>query len=138
MVVIGYKLSPLVLPKADVNVQPESGCDLQRNACGALLPGGGEVRFSIAPRPIPSLSPLQLEVTLAGREARQVKVDFAGAVMDMGLNRAELASQGGGRFTGTASLPVCASGGMEWLATILIESGRERIAVPFRFASRRG
>ena len=28
--VVGYKLSPLLLPKADVTVQPDAHCDLNR------------------------------------------------------------------------------------------------------------
>lgn len=138
VVVVGYKLSPLVLPKADVSLAPPSGCDLQKNPCGVALPGGGTLSFSILPRPIPLLAPLQLEVALSGREASKVEVDFAGVDMDMGFNRTALANQGGGRYTGAASLPVCASGGMDWQATVMIESGQERIAVPFRFAARRG
>jgi hypothetical protein len=136
VVVVGYKLSPLLLPKADVSVQPDPACDLQKEACAVALPGGGRVQLSIAPRPIPMVSPLQMEVALTGREASKVEVDFAGVDMNMGLNRPELAAQGGGRFTGEGSLPVCVTGGMDWRATVLIETGRERIAVPFRFASK--
>ena len=36
-------------------------------------------------------------------------------------------------FAGDATLPVCITGGMVWQATVLIERGRERIAVPFLF-----
>ena len=135
VVVVGYKLSPLLLPKADRSVLPDPACDLHRGSCGASLPGGGSVRFSITPRPIPTLSQLQMEVALTGREAGKVEVDFAGIDMNMGLNRPELAAQGGGRFTGQGSLPVCVTGRMDWLATVMIDTGSERIAVPFRFAS---
>lgn len=136
VVVVGYKLSPMLLPKADLSVQPDPACDLHKETCAVSLPGGGSVQLSITPRPIPMVSPLQLEVALAGREASKVEIDFAGVDMNMGVNRPELAAQGGGRFTGLGSLPVCVSGAMDWRATVLIETGRERIAVPFRFASK--
>lgn len=136
VVVVGYKLSPLLLPKADVSAQPDPACDLHKGPCGAALPGGGSMQFSITPRPIPMVSPLQVEVALTGREASKVEVDFAGVDMNMGLNRPELAAQGSGRFTGQGSLPVCVTGKMDWQATVMIETGRERIAVPFRFASK--
>lgn len=136
IVVVGYKLSPLLLPKADVLAAPDAGCDLHRGPCSAALPGGGRVQLSITPRPIPVVSPLQIEVLLSAREASQVEVDFAGVDMNMGINRPAMLAQGGGRFTGQGSLPVCVSGGMDWQASVLIESGRERIAVPFRFSSK--
>lgn len=137
VVIVGYQFAPLLLPKADVTVQPPAGCDLQQSSCEALLPGGGAIRFSISPRPIPLVAPLQLEVGLEGRKAGKVEVDFAGATMDMGFNRIALKPAGPGRFSGQGTLPVCVTGPMEWEATVLLETDRERIAVPFRFASGR-
>lgn len=134
--VVGYKLSPVLLPKADITVQPPAACDLQQNPCEASLPGGGTLRFAISPRPIPMVAPLALEVALRGREASKVEVDFTGVSMNMGLNRPQLQAAGDGRYTGQGTLPVCVTGAMDWQATVLVESGRERIAVPFRFASR--
>jgi hypothetical protein len=133
--VVGYKLSPLLLPKADVNAVPEAGCDLHRRACAAQVPGGGRIELSIAPRPIPMVAPLQVEVTTAGLDALKVEVDFAGVDMNMGYNRPELAAAGPGRFASEAMLPVCVTGKMAWQATVIVESGRQRIAAPFRFNS---
>lgn len=135
IVVVGYKLSPLLLPKADRVVEPAPGCDLQRGPCSAALPNGGSLKFSISPRPIPLVSPLALEVDLAGVEADSVAVDFSGVDMDMGMNRPAMSPRGGGRYTGEGSLPVCVTGSMQWQATVLLHAGHERIAVPFRFTS---
>jgi len=33
------------------------------------------------------------------------------------------------------TLPVCITGAMDWQATVLIENGGERIAIPWRFSS---
>ena len=33
VVIVGYKLSPMLLPKVDVTVQPDPICNLQREAC---------------------------------------------------------------------------------------------------------
>lgn len=131
--VVGHQLSPLLLPKADVTGMAEPGCDLQRQACSATLPQGGRLEFSITPRPIPLLQALRVEVTVSGVEARKVEVDFAGESMNMGYNRTQLAATGGGRHAGETSLPVCVSGGMTWVATVIVEAERQRIAVPFRF-----
>ncbi len=138
VVVVGYKLSPLLLPKADLTVQPEAGCDLQRRACRAVLPDGGRVELAIAPRPIPMVKPLQVEVRLDGLVATRVEVDFAGVDMNMGLNRPLLAPVAPGLYQGEATLPVCITGAMDWQATVLVETERARLAVPFRFASGHG
>ena len=131
----GYWFSPLLLPKSDVTANPEPGCDLQRQACGAELPGGGRVELSIAPRPIPNMQPLAIEVRVTGVAAKKAALDLAGAAMNMGYNRAELAASDNGRFKGSVSLPVCVTGAMTWRATVLLETDRQRIAVPFRFDS---
>ena len=136
--VVGYKLAPMFNPKTDVAL-PLSGCNLSQHACTATLPDGGQLEFSIEPRPIPSLKPLKLQVTLRGSEVRKVEVDFAGTDMKMGYNRPELASQAGpsganSRFTGQAVLPVCITGTMDYEATVLVETSQKWIAIPFRFS----
>lgn len=130
---VGYKLSPLLMPRADVAVAVDPGCDLHRASCGVALPGGGRMVFALAPHPIPVAAPLDMAVELEGRQAERVSVDFAGVSMNMGFNRPELTAQGGGRFAGRTSLPACVTGRMTWQATVLIETGGSRIAVPFRF-----
>ena len=133
--VVGYKLSPLLLPKADVTAIAEPGCDLHRRACAAQVPGGGRIELSIAPRPIPMVAPLQIEVKTAGLDAGKVEVDLAGVDMNMGFNRPELVAAGPGLFRNEAMLPVCVTGKMAWAATVIVETGRSRIAAPFRFNS---
>lgn len=134
IVVIGYKYSPMLLPKADLAVQPEPACDLHRQACGASLPGGGRVVLSFSLRPIPMVTPFQVEVQVQGVEATRIEVDFTGIDMNMGFNRVALVDRGAGRFSAEASLPVCVTGTMDWQATVLVETGRQRIAIPYRFA----
>ena len=75
--VIGYKLAPLLSPKADIALALSS-CNLDQQACTATLPDGGQLEFSIEPRPIPSLKPLQLLAKFTGSEVRKVEVDFSG------------------------------------------------------------
>lgn len=131
--ILGYRLSPLLLPKADVTGTAEPGCNLQRQACPAAFPDGGHLQLSITPHPIPLLKPLRVEVTVSGIKPSKVEVDFAGANMNMGHNRSELTATGPGRHAGETSLPVCVSGSMTWVATVIIETDRQRIAVPYRF-----
>lgn len=134
VVVVGYKLSPILLPKADLTVMPDASCNLQRQACVTLLPDGGRVELSTSVRPIPMVKPFKVQVMLNGVAASRVEVDFAGIGMNMGLNRPELLDQGGGRFVAEASLPVCITGEMDWQATVLIETASQRIAIPYHFS----
>lgn len=131
--VVGHRLSPMLLPKADVMGEAEPGCDLQRSACPATLPQGGRLELSITPRPIAFLQPLRVEVNITGAPPGKVEVDFAGAIMNMGYNRSKLVTTGAGHHAGEASLPVCVSGSMTWVATVMFETDRQRIAVPYRF-----
>jgi hypothetical protein len=131
--IAAYLLAPLLLPKEYLTVLPDSGCDMQQQPCSAILPGGGNLQLSISPRPIPLLKPLQVEVSLSGITPHKVEIDFAGARMSMGPNHTELAAGGTGSYVGQTSLPVCVSGGMEWIATVIVETDRMHIAVPYRF-----
>lgn len=131
--VVGYKVSPLLLPKTDVTLAPAAGCDLHRQPCHADLPDGGRIEFAISPKPIPAIHPLRVEVTLTGVSARKVEIDFAGVTMNMGYNRQPLLAEGAGRYAASAALPVCITGRMTWQATLLVETDRQHIAVPFRF-----
>lgn len=136
--IVGYQLAPLLDPKTDLAL-PLSSCDLGRQTCVVTLPEGGQLEFSIEPRPIPALKELRLQAVLSGSAARKVDVDFAGTTMKMGYNRPTLERQteSGDRFTGRASLPVCLTGTMEWDATVLLDTGKAVIAVPFRFVTGR-
>ena len=130
----GYRLAPLLHPQADLSL-PMSNCDLNRNDCSVALPAGGQLRFRITPRPIPSLKTLDLDVQLTGTPAQKVEVDLAGADMEMGYNRPLLQEVAPGHYTGTGSLQICITGPMRWQATVLVDTGRQHVAVPFRFLS---
>lgn len=136
--VAGYRLAPLLAPKTDLAL-PLAACDLNQQGCAVALPDGGRLEFSIEPRPIPVLKPLRLRASVQGSAVRQVEVDFAGTEMKMGFNRPKLDRQAGddARFAGSASLPVCITGTMEWEATVLVDTGTTVIAAPFRFVSSR-
>src|SRR5574343_467587 len=133
VVIVGYKLSPMLLPKADVTVQPDPACNLQQSACSVSLPGGGTVTLDVSARPVPLVKPFEIEVRTQGVEVRGVEVDLAGIDMNMGYNRPVLAARGDGRYAAEATLPVCITGGMDWQATVLIETASQQIAIPYRF-----
>lgn len=124
---------PDYLPKEELRGVPDANCDLQQGACSARLPDGSRLELAFNPRPIPVQQPMSVVVSLNGLEARKVEVDFSGETMNMGFNRATLSPSTPGHHTGEAALSVCVSGGMNWVATVLVETRRQRIAVPFHF-----
>lgn len=134
VVLAGYKLSPMLLPKADITVFPDPACNLQKANCPVTLPTGGLVELSLGARAVPLVKPFGVEVTTRGLAPERVEVDFVGVDMNMGYNRPELVQRDEGRFVGEATLPVCITGHMDWQATVLIEAGKQRIAVPYRIS----
>ncbi len=128
-----YKAWPLLFPQAQFLGTAEPGCDLTKGPCSGRLPGGGRVRLSITPRPIPVVKPLAIEVDLEGIQADTVEVDFVGVNMNMGFNRPRLKPAGPGRFRGRGVLPVCVRRHMVWEARVLAHTPDGLAVVPFRF-----
>ena len=97
------------------------------------MPGGGRIELSITPHPIRVLKPLQVNATMTGIAVNKVEIDFSGVNMNMGYNRQVLVSDGNGHYAGETMLPVCITGRMAWRLSLIIETDRQRIAVPFVF-----
>jgi hypothetical protein len=111
-------------------------CDLGAQPCHVRLPDGGEMRVEITPRPIQALAPLTIEVSLMDTSLapNEIRLDFSGIDMEMGINRTRLRKTAPGRFHGQGTLPVCMTGRMRWQATFILE-GRKPFFVSFPFES---
>lgn len=129
--VVGYKLGGRTLSTA--NMVPLSPCDPGSGTCRVSIPQGGELVFSLEPRPIRPLQKLTLTAITQGLPTSGIEVDFDGVDMSMGYNRVRLSGENG-HFSGQAILPVCITGNMKWKATVLIEAGNgQTIAITFHF-----
>ena len=124
-------IAPRLRTHADQTL-PISSCDPGVQTCTASLPDGGTLEFSVAPQPPRALTQLQLTAALSNAGENRIEVAFTGSEMEMGEARAPLTAVGR-RFGGQAMLPVCASGTMQWLATVIVTREGHRTAVPFRF-----
>lgn len=133
----GYQYARVSQVKHDLRLLPRHGCDLQSGPCTAALADGGSVELTLAPRPIPMVAPLQVEVRVVGVAPSQVTIDFAGVVMNMGENRSVLDAVAPGLYRGKAELSVCITGTMAWRATVHVETPTQRIAIPFDFETRK-
>lgn len=130
---VGARLWLAADPSATVTAPLDTACDLQAGPCSSAIPGGGRIKLSIAPHPIPLLRPIKLAVTVEGLDARMVEVDFVGVDMNMGYNRHPLKAQNDGQYTGEATLPVCITGRMAWQASVIVTTGKIKAVAPFRF-----
>lgn len=131
--VAAYKVWPLLNPEIIELAPLDPDCDLRAGPCSGLLRDGTRISFGIEPREIPVVQPLKLEVTVEGREAFGVEVDFAGVDMNMGFNRPKLEKRGEGRYSADGILPVCVRNAMEWEAKVLVRTDDGLVAAPFRF-----
>jgi hypothetical protein len=130
---VGAKLWLAKGAGATLTAPIDSRCDLHTGPCTSTIPGGGRIELSVAPRPIPLLRPININVRVNGLEARTVEVDFAGESMYMGFNRRPMQRQGDGSYTGSTVLPVCVTGSMAWLASVIVDTGKGKVVAPFRF-----
>lgn len=90
-------------------------CDFNRGPCEVMTGHGQHFEFSVSPRPIALMKPLQWRVSSPGRELTPTaQLRFSGVDMDMGFNRARLQRQADGSLSGEATLPVCVTGRMRW------------------------
>ncbi len=128
-----YKAWPVLFPRAQLTLDIDPDCDLRAGPCGTQTPGGGKVSFSIEPRSIPVIQPLQLQVVTEQMKVSSVEVDFSGVDMYMGFNRVKLKAMGNGRFVGEGRIPVCVRDAMEWDAKVLMTTDRGLVTAPFRF-----
>lgn len=137
VVVVGYKLSPLLAPRADVQLTPGPGCNLHRGTCTVAL-DGGELEIGITPRPIPLIAPLVVEARAVGVKIKRIDADFAGVGMNMGYNRPQLLPVGAaadGLFRAETSLPVCITGTMNWELSLMVETAAGQRLIPIRFGT---
>lgn len=93
-------------------------CDLQQGPCRVTL-AEGTLQLEASPRPLRSLTPIDLRVQLDGLQARQIQADLQGAEMYMGVNRFAL-QPAGDHWQGRTELAVCTTGTMRWQLTLEI------------------
>ncbi|MET0028033.1 MAG: hypothetical protein ABW101_10385 [Candidatus Thiodiazotropha sp.] len=129
-----YKAWPILFPPISLSAAVDPQCDLRQGPCTSRLPNGAQVSFSIEPRSIPVVKPLQFKVVLEDLVADKVEVDFAGTDMNMGFNRVTLSpSSDPGVYASGGMLPVCVRDAMEWEARVLISTSQGLVSVPYRF-----
>jgi hypothetical protein len=131
------KVWPLLNLEVVASAPLDPACDLRSGPCTSRLPAGGTITFAIEPRAIPVMEPVRLEVRVEGPSAGGVEVDIAGVDMNMGFNRPALAAQGGGRFAGETTIPVCVRNRMDWEAKVLVRTPDGIVAAPYRFSTYR-
>ena len=97
---------------------PLVGCSFSHRG----MPAG--VRFSTQPAPMEAF-----EVHVSAPGATRVSAEFQMVGMDMGFNRYDLRRTGAAGWFAQVTLPVCVSGGRDWV--LYLELDGVRYALPF-------
>ncbi len=130
-----YKLWPVLYPTVIETAQGETGCDLHQGPCSLAFADGATVTLTVAPRPVPLMQPLTLDVELRGIDPWSVAVDIQGINMNMGYNRPELKRVAGGRYTGSTLLPVCVRDRMDWRVQVMVRTAQGIRAAPYQLVT---
>jgi hypothetical protein len=118
------------------NAVVEQNCNLNKRSCSALLSENASIVFSILPREIPLLKPLDLQVRLKNIDAIEVEVEIKGINLNMGKFRTKLKADKDFIYHGISSLSVCSKKIMIWEAIVIVKSKQKIILAPFRFETR--
>ncbi len=133
IVVIGHRYWSKTQSEDSQVIRPDPLCNLQRSTCTVGLPGNGRLSLGFSHSPVVPIKPFEVNMNLSGMSVDRARIEFSGADMEMGIQHVQLQAKDDGAFIGTARLPVCVTGHMNWRATVLLEQGQQRIAIPFVF-----
>jgi hypothetical protein len=117
-----------------VNLVSDPACDPVRQSCNAL---GGDV--GVALQLGPGVRPLErfpVNVRLSGiapQDVDSVRVNFVMRHMDMGRNLYQLATDNAGAWTGSATLPICSSNRLDWVAVVEVTSQATQYTAEYPF-----
>ena len=137
----GYRLLPLdesstqQQSQQQLSLQSMADCDVSRHTCLAEDPSI-TLRLRLVP-PVEALKPFAVDAAIQLADAARpdsVEISFAMPGMDMGRNRYRLEPADKSRWTGTAVLPTCASGRVDWFATESVKTDGKHWLASFPFA----
>lgn len=110
-------------------------CDVARRAC-LVEDRSIALGLRLGP-PVEALEPFAMDAVIELADSVRpvsVEISFSMAGMDMGSNRYRLQPAGKGHWTGTAVLPICVSGRVDWLATLSVRTDTNHWQASFPFA----
>ena len=110
-------------------------CDLSEGPCAADFDDGARMELTLSPRPIPQLSPFEIEARFVGSVA-EPRVTIVGSSMEEEPTRVSLTPQGD-RFAGRVLLPACTTQGMTWEARVDARINGVARTAAFRFDTKR-
>lgn len=112
-----------------------SNCDLQKEECRVVLSDGSEIEFSITPKEIPLLKPIEFNLKTKGIDSDEVEFRIFGKNMDMGVYSFKLKKVTNGEYKGRGLIPSCVID-MKWQGDLIIEKPTEKIGASFEFETK--
>lgn len=134
LLLLGYQYKNSGHQPDNIVIDVDNNCNLRQAACTSNLPNGGQLRFSLEPKDIPTLQPLDISVKTTNVTANKIELDIVGINMDMGYNHSVLEKVDDQHFKGKVIIPACFHHRMDWEAKVLLTTKNgAKIVVPFRF-----
>lgn len=130
LALLGAGCNPTV-PSSDAP-PTATGCDLNRERCTAATRWGA-LNIELAPRPLPVLDPIAIEVRFDRANATQVSAQLDGVDMDMGPNLTKLQRVDDQTLRGQLFIPICLTGTMKWRLRLSIRDGAQEQTADFSF-----
>lgn len=112
----------------------DAECDLHATKCSAQH-AQQAINLDIKAEQISSAKSMLFEVELENLEANQIMLDIKGKQMYMGVNQVHLNRVAGenNRWQGEVTLPVCATGSMTWVTSVITEKDGQLTQADFEF-----
>lgn len=109
-------------------------CNLQTSSCEKTLPNNRSLTLSITPQPIVPATPLTVSVKLTNMKPDHVAiVVFPYPATGSPAKPIMLKRDTKDSYTGSITIAKTANDKQRWIAMVVMESGTERISVPFPF-----
>lgn len=119
---------------ASEKLDPVGGCDAAMTSC-EIEHAGNRISLSLGPGVKP-LVPFPVNLSIdAPSDVEAVVISFQMKGMEMGLNRYRLTKKEG-RWQGIATLPVCTTSRMDWVAELeYVVAGERQAPLNFSFTT---
>ena len=129
---VSYQLLPQTVRAPIVLPTPKS-CHLEQDSCQARDSQGHHIQLSLAPRPVPVMETVQVQVQANGFSTiKSAKLTITGLNMFMGYQYVDLQLEQG-TWQGSFTLPICTQRHMQWQAQLDIQTDTHHFRALFPF-----
>ncbi len=135
LVVAGKLAVPRTLPPP-IELPP-AACDLQRQDCRLLLPGGA-IELRLPERPVAPNRPFVVEGRSEGKGVRLLSLSLQGIELSMDGTPAAFAREDDGAYRARTGIPLCTESRMTWRMRVRLDIDGQGYEWPLLFRTEGG